>query len=123
MAVSASTTNTIQRAMSVGGVGFGLGALLAPDAFGRLYGTPESGPDLRFATRLWGTRTATFSLLLLPAMTATEKRRILGPATAMNAVDVVVALTNTDIPRRTRYLAAATSAAFAGLGAFLLAND
>jgi len=56
------------------------------------------------------------------ASSAAEQRRIIGPAIAMNSVDVVVALASTGLPVRARYLAAATSAVFAGLGAYALRN-
>ncbi len=122
MADNASTMDTIQRATSVGALAFGVGGLLAPDTLARMYGIPDGGPSFRFITRLWGTRNVVLGVLTLTAPSTADKRRILGPALAMNGVDVVVALTSTELPVRARYLAAATSAAFAGLGAYVLAN-
>jgi len=118
----ASKMDTIQRATSVGALAFGLGGLLAPNTLARMYGMPEGGPDVRFITRLWGTRNAMLGVLALTASSAEEQRRFLRPAVAMNGVDVVVALGSTALPVRTRFLAAATSAVFGGLGAYALAN-
>jgi len=122
MADNASTTDTIQRATSVGALAFGASGLLAPDTLARLYGIPDGDPSFRFITRLWGTRTAALGVLALTAGSTAAKRRMLGPLVAMNGVDVVVALASTGLPARARLLAAATSAAFAGLGAYVLAN-
>ena len=121
MADNASTMDTIQRATSVGALAFGAGGLLAPDTLARLYGIPDGDPS-RFITRLWGTRTAALGVLALTAPSTAAKRRMLGPLVAMNGVDVVVALASTGLPARARLLAAATSAAFAGFGAYVLAN-
>ncbi|MDQ4037082.1 MAG: hypothetical protein M3313_01700 [Actinomycetota bacterium] len=118
----ASKTDTIQRATNVAALAFGAAGLLAPDALARVYGIRNGDPELRFLTRLWGTRTAVLGVIL-SATTTADKSRILGPAIAMNTVDVLVALTSTGIPARTRYLAAATSATFAGLGVLVLSND
>ena len=122
MADNASTMDTIQRATSVGALAFGASGLLAPDTLARLYRIPDGDPSFRFITRLWGTRTAALGVLALTAGSTAAKRRMLGPLVAMNGVDVVVALASTGLPARARLLAAATSAAFAGLGAYVLAN-
>ncbi len=122
MASNASTMDTLQRATGVGGLAFGVAGLLAPGPLARLYGIPDGGPSYRFITRLFGTRNLVLGVLTLTAPSTADRRRILGPAVAMNAVDVVVALASTELPARARYLAAATSAAFGAVGTFVLAN-
>lgn len=118
-----ASVDTIRRATNMAGIAFGVAGLLAPGALARLYGIRDASPNVRFITRLWGTRTAVVAALVSGAPATGPQRRILGPVVAMNSVDAVVALTTRGIPARTKFLVAATSAAFAGLGAYVLANS
>lgn len=116
---SVSLVDTIENVVGGASAAFGVAGLLAPRALAGVYGMTDPSGNFLFLARLWGTRTGLLGGLLLAAP-ASERRRLLTAATAMNAIDAVVALTSGGLSVRTRLLAAATSGAFAAAGGFAL---
>jgi len=116
-------TESIQTATSYSAIGFGAVATLMPRLFTALYGLGDD-PRLRVIVRLWGTRTAVLGAALLTADSESDKRRLMTLATAMNVADAALALTaGDDVPARSRILGSLTSASFAAIGAYALANS
>ncbi len=119
--MATSNVDSIVKAVGAGSVGFGVFALAAPGAFRRTYGDRSSGSSLDYFGRTWGTRTVVLGALILMASSDEERKRISSVASAMNAVDALVAF-RTDLPRSTRYAAALSSGAFSAAGAYAASN-
>ncbi len=113
---------TVGNAIAAGAIGFGAGGLLAPSLVIRTYGLPDTGP-FRFLTRLWATRNLALGALVLIERSPARRRTLAGVGAAMNAMDAGVALTaGRDLSRRTKVMAAATSATFAVAEAAVAGN-
>lgn len=115
------TKSTVGNAMAAGAVGFGAAGILAPRALARAYGLPST-PPVRFMARLWGTRNAALGALYLTSRSEGARRNMVVAEVAVNAADAVLAATASGVSARTRVMAAATSAAFAGAGVAILAG-
>ncbi len=55
------------KGLTATGFAYGVGALAAPGALQRVYGTPETTPELRVMTRMWGTALLTISAATMRA--------------------------------------------------------
>jgi hypothetical protein len=104
--------DTLHEGLSWAGIGFGAAATLAPRVFEAVYGLKDD-PELRVMTRLWGTRTAVLSLVLLGAE-KDERKRLTTLATAMNLADaLIVATAGSGVKKRSRVLGSLSSVVFA----------
>jgi hypothetical protein len=112
MSTITAQTDTLQRAVSAGTLGFGAAGLLAPNLLARTYGVRDPAPEFTFMTRLWGTSLLALGTVSLSTEPGPARRAFLTAAAAQNAVDALSALAAKDLPVRTRFLAAATSAGF-----------
>lgn len=116
------SSGTVSTSIAGGAIGFGVAAVLAPRIITGLYGLPNTGP-FRFLLRIWGTRTATLGALLIAEADDARRRRLMTAATAMNAVDAIVALSaGPEVKKRSKFLAALTSGGFAAAGVAFLAG-
>lgn len=116
------SSGTVSTSIASGAIGFGVAAVLAPRIITGLYGLPNTGP-FRFLLRIWGTRTATLGALMIAEADDARRRRLMTAATAMNAVDALVALSaGPEVKRRSKLLAALTSGGFAAAGVAFLAG-
>jgi hypothetical protein len=119
--MAGSNHDNVANAVIGGSLAFGAVGLVVPQVIIGTYGLPNTGP-FRFLARLWGTRTATLGAIALLQPPA-QRRQVFAAAAAMNAVDTVVSLSGGhDLSRRTRVMAALTSASFA-VAAGALAAD
>lgn len=120
--MATSDTETVSTSIAGGAVGFGLVAIAAPRLLTAVYGLPGTGP-FRFLLRLWGTRTAAIGAMMMTEKDAGRRRRWAAAATAVNAVDALMALrAGPDVTRRSRWMVALTSGGFAAAGAAVLAG-
>lgn len=116
-------TKQVEQAMNWSGLGFGVLAATAPGVFLKAYGVHRHDEMLSWMTRLWGTRTAVISILMLRLQDQEDRRGLLTALLAMNAVDTGIALTRgSDAPAGTKRQAALTSTAFAAVSAWLLSR-
>ena len=111
------------RSTTLLGTAFGVAGVLAPDALGDLYGIDDHSPDNRFMTRLWGGRTALVGALTLLATPGRDRRNLLVALAAQDVLDTVSALTTHGLSNRARNGAAATTAAFAAVTAYLASRE
>jgi len=73
------------------GLGYGVAALFAPRALGRVYGVDGTG-DTDALTRLYGSRTAGIGALAFTIKDPATRNRLLQVAAAISAVDTVSAI-------------------------------
>ncbi len=120
---SNETMDTTAQAIGWGSLGFGVLGVIAPGALRGAYGDKvSSGGSLDYFSRTWGTRTAVLGALNLMATTDEERKRIATLAAVMNAVDSLVAFSESDMPSSTRAMAGLTSAGFAAASAYVAMN-
>ena len=116
MATTASgmSKRTLVRALGGSAVAFGAVGLLAPRTLGAAYAVPPS-PHTSQLIRLFGSRMLALAAWTFTARTREETDRLLAVAAAMNAADVLLALTAAGTTGATAARAAGTSATFAAL--------
>ena len=121
--MSDKDADPIWAGLAYGGLGFGVLAVAAPNAFSRMYGLKGDG-NLRAIIRLWGTRTALISAIALSVTDAATRRRLALAIAGMDVADAALTLTaGPDVPGHTRVLGAGTSAAFAAVTGYWLSQQ
>src|SRR3954451_13994961 len=83
--------NAVVKALSGTAVTFGAADFLAPDALQRAYGNPNSGPELRAMSRLWGSRMLAMAAIGMRTR-KDDYNDLLALLGVMSAADVVAAL-------------------------------
>jgi hypothetical protein len=112
MSSSTAQTDPLQTAVTASTLGFGAAGLLAPSLLARTYGVQDPAPEFLYMARLWGTSLLVLGTVGLTTEPGPARRTLLSAAAAQNVVDALSALASKDLPARTRFLAAATSAGF-----------
>ena len=113
-------TETMRRAISIGGLGFGVAGALAPRFLARAYGASEPTPEHLYTVRIWAGATAAFGAVGLMAE-GLDDRRFLQLGLALNAFDALAGLTAGG-STRSRVLTTATSVVFGAAAAAGLAE-
>lgn len=107
--------HTTRSVLGAGALGFGVAGLIAPATVAAVYGFPETTPEQRYTTRLWGSTLAALGVIGF-LEDGLDDRTYLQVGAALNGVQAVAALLS-PVPVRSRLMSAATSAAF-GAAAF-----
>jgi hypothetical protein len=121
--MSKPADETLLRVTTLVGTAFGVAGVLAPDALGDLYGIDDHSPANRLMTRLWGGRTALVGVLTLLASPGDNRRTLLVALAAQDALDTLSALAADGLSSRARNGAAATTATFAVVTAYLATRE
>lgn len=108
----------LQDQLSLGGLGFGVTAALAPGLIAAMYRL-EGDQNLQIMTRLWGTATSAFSAAGLLTDDADTKAVLARAAVALNLANaVLIGTTTSGLTASGRVLGVVTSLGFAaGFGA------
>ncbi len=118
-----SQVDQLTDAINYGAVGFGALAVLAPRLFQGIYGLKGDG-NLMAMSRLWGSRTAAIGVIGLLSRGSGNYKNLLAVGSAMSVVDtLIIANAGPDVALRSRVMGAATSAAFAGAGAYCVSQS
>lgn len=123
MASSTAQTDSLRKGVAGASIGFGVAALLAPNTLARTYGVPDPAPEYTYMARLWGSGLLVLGTLTLNADSSEARRGLATALLVMNVTDVLAAVTAKGMPKRTRLLAAATSAGFAAANYTIMANE
>jgi len=118
----AQNTQSLEKGLALGGLGFGIAATLAPSVFVSSYGM-RATPTTNIFVRLFGTRSVALSALLLAADDAKSRHALIATTLALNTADTVLIATAGGVPSRSRVLGLLTTGAFAGLAGWLFAQQ
>jgi hypothetical protein len=109
-------TSSIRTSLALSALGFAAGGILAPKLVATTYGVKDPTPEHLYTVRIWAAATGVVGAVGLME-DGLDDERYLQLGAAMNLVDVGAALVSGG-SARTRLMAAATSAAFAGMAAY-----
>jgi hypothetical protein len=118
-----TSADSINKALGLGALGFGIAGIVAPTALRRSYGMSADGPELTYIGRMWGTRMAVLGALSISAATAEDRKRMAMLAIGMNVVDALTAARTDGLPTVTRAMGTLTSAGFAAAGVYAVMNS
>lgn len=116
-------TDQIERALSLGGLGFGVVAAASPDLFLKMYGlrTDDTG---RVMARMWGVANIATSVPGLRAESAAEKREHLVLVAGLSAGNFAsILLAGKGVGGGSRALGLLTTGAFLAGAAYALSQD